>query len=208
MIQKKFPCCVLFALLAASCAQTPVVNLKPINELQALKVPFTRAYFSPSESGEDHIVLLSDPIDEGADASAGDALTPVKSPPIWQLLSIQLHWRSTDSPKEDQLVANNAVLHWYVYGKPTTTGMGVLHYVGTGSVAISTDTDGAEVKINHAELKLADQHGTIHDPFGTFTIKASTYAVTNPAQVQQCMDDVRKAIDQADHHTLAASTQP
>ena len=169
---------------------------------------FGRAYFAPSESGEDKILLLSDPIDDPTESSPGDALAVATSPPIWQVVLIQLHWRTTASPKEDQLVANNAVLHWYVYGKPTGSRVGVLHYVGSGSVSISTNSTGAEVTINHAELKLADRHGQIHDPFAAFGIKSVLHADINPALVQQSIEDVQKAISQADHREANASTQP
>jgi hypothetical protein len=200
-------CCVTFVLLVG-CTSIPTVNLKPTNSRQLIQVEFGRAFFSPSESGDDRIVLVSDPIDQPTEAASGDALAVATSPPIWQVLLIQLHWRTSASPKEDSLVANNAVLHWYVYGKPTSTGVGVLHYVGSGSVSVSTNSTGADVVINHADLKLADQHGEIHDPFQAFQIKTSFRAQTDPARLNQSLDDVEKAISQADHHDTTPATQP
>ena len=199
--------CVTLVLLVG-CTSIPTVNLKPINSRQLIKMEFGRAFFAPGESGDDRIVLVSDPIDQPTEAAPGDALAVATSPPIWQVLLIQLHWRTSASPKEDSLVANNAVLHWYVYGKPTSTGMGVLHYIGSGSVSVSTDSTGADVVINHADLKLAERHGDIHDPFQAFQIKTDFRAETDPARLNQSMDDVEKAISQADQRTTAAATLP
>jgi hypothetical protein len=195
-------------LLAPGCTSIPTVVLKPVNSRQSLKIDFGHAYFAPSESGDDRIVLLSEPMDQPTESSPGDALAVNNSPPIWQVLLIQLHWRTSASPKEDSLVANNAVLHWYVYGKPRSTSMGVLHYVGSGSVSVSTDSNGADVTINHAELKLLDQHGQINDPFQAFQIRTDFRAQADPARLQQSLDDVEKAISQADQRTAAPATLP
>jgi hypothetical protein len=189
----------LIIILLQGCTVAPTVDLTPINARQRMHINFTRAYFAPSESGEDQIILLSDPIDDSTRTSNSGGLAVATAPPLWQVLSIQLHWRTNTSPKTDSLVASNAVLHWYVYGKPTTTGVGVVHYLGTGSVSISTDATGADVTVSHADLKLADRHGDIRDPFGQFQITTTFHAQTSPVHLQQSLDDVAKAISDADH---------
>ncbi len=180
------------------CTTYPTVELKPINARQTVEAHFSRAYYAPAESGEDRIVLLSDPIDDPTDTDAGDALTPSTAPPLWQVLYIELHWRSASPAKADALVASNAVLHWYVYGKPTSTKMGALHYVGTGSVAVSADSSGADVIINKADLKLLDRHGELHDPFREFEISTTFHARSDPAHLHQTLSDIEKAIAEAD----------
>jgi hypothetical protein len=190
----------IFAMVCPiSCASAPTVDLTPTRTRQRMHINFTRAYFAPSESGEDQIILLSDPIDQSARTTDNGALVPYTAPPLWQALSIRLHWRTNSSPKTDALVASNAVLHWYVYGKPTATGVGVLHYLGTGTVTVSTDSTGAEVTVTHADLKMSDIHGDIRDPFGQFQINTTFHAETSPTHVQQSLDDIAKAVSDADH---------
>jgi hypothetical protein len=198
----------LIVAILGGCDTTPTVNLKPAAAgSQTLRVDFPHAYFAPAQSGEDQIVLLSDPIDNPS-APAGDTLPITNSPPLWQVLSIRLHWRSNASPKEDALVASNAVLHWYVYGKTVGNQIGVVHYVGTGTVSVDTDSTGAAISIIRADLKLADQHGEIRDPFKAFRISAAFHADNKPARVQQAMDDVAQAILQAEHSDLPPTTKP
>jgi len=188
----------LATLVLAGCTESPSVDLTPVNSRHRVHINFSCAYFAPNQSGEDQIILLSDPIDEPTKTTNDGALKPATAPPLWQVLSIELHWRTSRSPRVDSLVATNAVLHWYVYGKPTATGVGVLHYLGTGSVSISTDSTGADVTVSHADLKLADQHGYIKDPFGQFQISTTFRAQTSKAFVQQSLDDIAKAISEAD----------
>jgi hypothetical protein len=194
--------------MSAGCDTTPTVNLKPIDSSQTLRVDFPHAYFAPTQSGEDQIVLLSDPIDNPPMTGPDDTLAITNSPPLWQVLSIRLHWRSNASPKEDALVASNAVLHWYVYGKTVGNQIGVVHYIGTGTVSVDTDATGAAIDIIRADLKLADKHGEIRDPFKAFRITASFHADYKPARVQQAMEDVDKAILQAEHADFLPTTKP
>jgi hypothetical protein len=190
----------LLTLLLAfqGCSSSPIVDLKPVNSHQSLEARFSRAYYAPSESGEDRVVLLSDPIDDPTGTGAGDALSPSTGPPLWQVLYIELHWRSSSPGKADSLVADNAVLHWYVYGKPTGTGMGALHYVGTGSVEVSPDKTGADVTVSKTNLRLLDHHGELRDPFHEFQISTTFHAANDPAHLRQTLSDVDKAIAEAD----------
>jgi len=44
----------------------------------------------------------------------------------------------------------------------------VLHYLGTGSVSISSNSSGANIDITQADLKFVDRQGEIRDPFQPF----------------------------------------
>jgi len=149
--------------------------------------------FCSSESGEDQIVLISDPIDESASTTKDGALKP--SPRRrWQVLSIQLHWRTSSSPKTDALVATSGAALVRVR-QTHRTGVGVLHYLGTGSVSISSNSSGANIDITQADLKFCRPPGRIRDPFQAFSIRAHVHAENNPGQVRQCLADIQKAID-------------
>ena len=196
--QNRLALILILLIIPLGCSSYPTVDLKPNGSHQTVQARFSRAYYAPSESGEDRIVLLSDPIDDPTDNNPGEALSPSTAPPLWQVLYIELHWRSSSPAKADSLVASNAVLHWYVYGKPTSTKMGVLHYVGTGSVQISADTTGADVTVSRGDLKLLDHHGQLHDPFHAFQINTAFRARNDPAHLKQTLADIDKAIAEAD----------
>jgi hypothetical protein len=200
----------LFAALAllVGCSSNFTVDVQPANSHQTLEANFTRAYFAPSESSEDRVVLLSDPIDDPTDTTHGGPLQRDTDPPLYNVLLVQLHWRIASPAKADSLVAHNAVLHWYVYGKPTGTGIGILHYVGTGQVVINTDSTGADVSITRAELQLADQNGSLRDPFQKMEIKSHFHAVLNPGLLNRALDDVNQAMTEAAKNARSAATQP
>ncbi len=142
-------------------------------------------------------MLENDPLDQPPSAPAGAPLPPVTDPPIWQVLDIQLHWRSPTPGVKDSPVADNAVLHWYVYGKPDGLGTSVLQYVGTGTVTLSADTNrsgGANVSIRNAELHLAEKHGSLLDPLVDFRITTAFHAADDPAHLKGILEDLHKAL--------------
>jgi hypothetical protein len=174
------------------------VLLTPTQSNKPLGVTFTRAYYAPTQSGEDQIVLISDPIDEPVGAGPGKPLPEAASPPIWYVLLIDLHWRNAPLGNPDSPVASNASLHCYVFGTPTDITTGVLHYSGTGSVWVSPGKTGADVTVQSGEMTLADLHGQLRDPFKRFGLSTKFHAVTDAGRLAQVMDDVRKAIVEAD----------
>ena len=143
-------------------------------------------------------MLQTSPIDEPPDAAPGDPLPPVTAPPLWQVLVIQLHWRSPNAGRTDSPVADNAVLHWYVYGKPDETGTALLHYVGTGAVSVSPDSSGADVIIHRAELRLTDRRGNLRDPLADFRISTHFHALADTPHFNEIMEDLQKAIAEAE----------
>ena len=195
-------CCLLIALLLpllqlGCAASAAVVTVKPINAKQSMTINFTRACIQKDPSGEDQIVLESDPIDQPPNAPADQPLQPVTAPPLWQVLVIQLHWRTAAAGVHDSSAPDNAVMHWYVYGKPDDTGTALLHYLGTGAVSVSTNNTGAAVSIRNAELRLVDQHGHLRDPLVDFRISTSFHAIEDPIHLREIMDDLNQAIAEA-----------
>jgi hypothetical protein len=170
--------------LGAGCSSTAVVTVRPIQTHDALSITFPQVLYHPEQSGQDQILLEKSPIDETPDVGPGGVL-------------VQLHWRSASAGRTDSTVADNAVLHWYVYGKSDEHGTALLHYVGTGAVAVTTDSSGAGIYIHNAELHLADHHGNLRDPLGDFKITSRFHAVTDPQRFQQIMNDLQKAIREA-----------
>ncbi len=181
------------------------VDLTPSQSANTVAVNFTRAYYAPSESGEDRIVLVEDPIDEPTHTAPGKPLPGLHSPPIWHVLLIDLHWRNAPPGNIDSPVARNADLHWYVFGKPTDNTTGVLHYAGQASVWLSPDKTGADISVDSGQLTLSDQHGDLRDPFKHFHISTRFHAIANPDRLTQVMDDVRTAITEADGGTAENS---
>ena len=200
-----FFCLLGMALVLAGCnGSGALVAIHTTAPRRSLSVNFVHAYFGRSAGGEDQIVLLRQPIDDVPDQSADQPLIRQTTPALSQVLVIQLHWRTAPAGNSDSPVANNAVLHWYVYGEPGETGMGVLQYVGSGAVSFSPTGPTASVSVHNAELSLFDKHGPLHDPLGTFKIDADFKASLDPQLMQQTMDDLNKAIAQS----TASSTQP
>ena len=152
-------------------------------------------------------MLESSPIDEAPSAAPGSALPPVTAPPLWQVLVIQLHWRTQNAGRADSSVADNAVLHWYVYGKHDEHGTAILHYVGSGAVSVSTDSSGANVRIQNAELRLVERHGNLRDPLADFRINTRFHALAATQHFQEIMDDLQKAIADAERGKVSATTQ-
>jgi hypothetical protein len=188
---------IILTFLLSGCSSTAVVTIKPVQSPEALSIAFSRAYYHSEQSAQDQIILEKSPIDESEDTGPGGVLPVVTSPPLWQVLLIQLHWRSSNAGRVDSPVADNAVLHWYVYGKPDDHGTALLHYVGTGKVSVSPDGSGAGVYIHNAELHLTDHHGNLRDPLVDFIIHTHFHAMTNPQQYDQVMQDLQKAIGEA-----------
>jgi len=185
---------IILTFLLTGCSSTATVTIRPVQSHDALSIVFSQALYHGEQSGQDQIVLEKSPIDESAPEGPGGSLLPIKTPPLWEVLLIQLHWRSASAGRADSPVADNAVLHWYVYGKPDGHGIALLHYVGTGPIAVSTDGSGADVYIHNAELHLADHRGNLRDPLVDFKINSRFHAVTDPKQFNQIMDDLQKAI--------------
>jgi hypothetical protein len=182
-----------------------VVSIKPVQSRQTLTLSFPRACYVRDQSGEDQIMLQSSPIDEPLAVTAGQPLPPISAPPLWQVLVIQLHWRTSIAGRRDSLVADNAVLHWYVYGKPNPYGTAVIHYMGTGAVSVATDNEGASVTIHNAELHKVDQFGDLRDPLVDFRINSHFRAVDDLQHAKQILDDLDSAIQEAKRHGPATT---
>lgn len=193
------------ALLSGGCSSGAVVSIKPVQSRQSLTLSFPRACYVRDQSGEDQIILQNSPIDEPPTVTAGQPLPPVSAPPLWQVLVIQLHWRTSVAGRRDSLVADNAVLHWYVYGKPDERGTAVIHYMGTGAVSVATDHDGASVTIHNAELRKIDQFGDLRDPLVDFRINSRFRAADDPQHAKQILDDLDNAIHEAKRHGPATT---
>jgi len=187
------------AFLSSGCAGPGIpVQLTPTQSNKTLGVTFTRAYYAPSLSGEEQIVLVSDPIDEPTKTPPGAPLPAIQSPPIWHVLLIELHWRNTTSGNPDSPVASNAALHWYVFGKPTDNSSGLLHYAGQGSVRFSAGNTNADVTVQSGDMTLVDQHGPLRDPFHSFHVRTAFHALSDAGRLKQVMDDVQGAIVNSD----------
>lgn len=113
---------ILLLSLSVGCSSNAVVTLKPIPGNSALTATFTRTCYQKDQSGQDEIVLESDPINEPIDTAPGQPINAVTTPPLWQVLVIQLHWRTSLAGSPDSPVGDNAVMHWYIYGKPDRQG--------------------------------------------------------------------------------------
>jgi hypothetical protein len=188
-----FLLCMLTFGLLPGCSSTAIVTVKPVAQHDLMTVNFPRACYEKDQSGQDQIVLQSSPIDEPSNAGPGQPIAPVTAPPLWQVLVIQLHWRTAAAGHADSPVADNAVLHWYVYGKPDEHGTAMLHYLGTGAVSVSTDSNGASVTIHNAELHRIEQHGNLKDPLVDFHINSQFNAVEDPVRLKQILDDLHAA---------------
>jgi hypothetical protein len=189
-----FAFCILTFLLVG-CSSNAIVTVKPIHSRDTLTINFTRACYQKDQSGQDKIVLESDPIDEPPTAGAGQPIKPVTAPPLWQVLEIELHWRTAAAGNSDSPVAENAVMHWYVYGKPDGTAL--LHYVGTGAVSVAPNSSGAKVEIHSAQLRRIEQHGNLRDPLVDFKITGKFNAVEDPVHLKEIEEDLGKAIRDA-----------
>ena len=208
--------CISAVLLTGGCNSSAIsVTITPDvaadRSQPPLVVAFTRAYYAPSQSGEDQIVLVGDPIDESARVSPGAPLPPAHSPPIRYVMLIDLRWRNAVRGNVDSPVASNAALHWYVLGKPDTTTTGVLHYLGQGSVWLSRGDADASINVQSGEMLLSDQHGNLRNPFTRFYMKTNFRALADSDRVRKVMDEVRSAIAEADktgHATTAPATIP
>ncbi len=184
--------CLALLLIGCGGPGIPVV-VSPVDSEKRAEVIFTRAYYEPTQSGEDQIVLVADPVDEPLNAKPGEPIPPAKGPPLWQVLHIDLHWRNAASGNPDSPVASNASLNWYVYGNPTGTAAGFLHYAGPGSARVSTDSTGATVEVQSDIMELQEQHGQLRNPFTTFRISSRFHALTDPARLHKVMEEVAKA---------------
>jgi hypothetical protein len=179
---------------AAGCSSTALVKLTPIHSDTTLTVNFPRACYVPDESGEDRILLQSSPIDEPPTAGPGQPLPPQSDPPLWQVLVIELNWRTNVAGRRDSLVADNAVLHWYVHGKTDTGVVSWIHYQGSGAVSVDADSKGANVTIHNAELHRVAATGSLRDPLMDFHLNGHFRAVIDPPHAKQINDDLAAAL--------------
>jgi hypothetical protein len=190
-----FALCTLPFLLAG-CSSTAIVKLTPVRSDTTLTVAFPRACYVPDESGEDRILLQSSPIDSPPTAGPGQPLPPQTDPPLWQVLVIELNWRTAVAGRRDSPVADNAVLHWYVYLKHETGTASWIHYQGSGAVSVNADSKGADVTINRADLHRIAAVGSLRDPLGDFRANGHFRAAIDPPHARQIAED------------LAAATKP
>jgi hypothetical protein len=185
-------------LLLQGCTSSSIpVALSPKDQ-PPVTLKLSRAFYAPTQSGEDQIVLLSDPIDDPIKAAPGNPLPVEHQPEVWHVLLIDLHWRSAPLGNLDSPVASNAALHWYVIAEPSATSAGVLHYEGQGSVWLSPKKDGADISVKSGEVNLIDQVGSIRDPFKAFKISSEFHAVTNSDRVHEVMDSVKRKTQAAE----------
>ncbi len=191
--------CIFFLVLAVGCSSsTPSLTVVPAETNKPLRANFNLALWLENQAGEDRIVLLNDPIEQPPAGSAGEPLQPLTSPPLRQVLVIDLQWRSSVAANLDTPASENAVLNWYVYG-----GQGLIQYHGTGFVAVTPRGNGANVSIKNSSLSLMQSAGGLIDPFGKFTIDGSFHAAANPQRIHMVMADLATA--QAD---MLPATEP
>ncbi len=182
------------------CSSTALVKLTPIQSNTTLTVNFPRVCYVPDESGEDRILLQNSPIDSPPTAGPGQPLPAQNDPPLWQVLIIELNWRTNVAGRRDSLVSDNAVLQWYVYGKPDAGSVSWIHYQGSGAVSVDADNKGANVTINNAELHRIAAAGSLRDPLIDFHLNGHFRAVIDPPHAKQITDDLAAA--------LAGTTKP
>ncbi len=194
---------ILLLSLSVGCSSNAVVTLKPLPGNRALTATFTRTCYQKDQSGQDEIVLESDPINEPIDTAPGQPINAVTTPPLWQVLVIQLHWRTSLAGSPDSPVGDNAVMHWYIYGKPDRQGTALIEYLGTGPVSVSPNSSGAAVGIYNAELHCSQKRGNLKDPLVHFRVNSQFNAVEDPVHLHEILSDLQKAI--ADTGSTATS---
>jgi hypothetical protein len=173
---------------AGGCAgdkpRTATIQLKPGSAPKEVYLQkFDEAYAVLRSNGETDVVLRV----------AGSP-----KPELDQVMHLRILWKPMRGTKADQPSTTNAVIDWYVTGKPDATGRPeMLHFAGAGFVTTTPSRDAVWVAIKNASLKLASRRGSLKDPVSPATLKGSFYATVNPDRVDEALagvnSDVRPA---------------
>src|SRR5205085_820671 len=110
--------------------------------------------------------------------------------------------------KPDAPAASNASLHWYVLGSTTAVGTSIIHYAGTGFVAVVPNGSGAEVTIQNAVLKVIDHQGELVDPLQSFKIEGKFDALADQASLRQVQADVKSTLAATSANEAKVTNEP
>jgi len=187
----------------AGCHTDPAAQVRLVSQdnSHVLIQRFARAYASNDEAGQINIVLVDDghisPTADAGPLQAGAApvLLPTRTPPLRQVLYVQVLWNAMPNVQIDAPSATNAVIDWVVLAYSGTGLPDALHYQGAGFVRLDEGSKSVRVHIRNATLALKGRNGTdLEDPLGHCTLSGIFTALKDDDAVQKELDQARQEI--------------
>jgi hypothetical protein len=171
----------LATIVGGGCAGRPsnaTLQLKPgAAPTETYLQRFDEAYAVRRANGETDVVLRV-------------ASSPERD--LGQVMHLRVLWKPMRGTKTDQPSTTNAVIDWYVTGRPDAAGRPeMLHYAGAGFVTTSASRDSVWVAVKNASLKLASRRGNLKDPVSPATLKGAFHATVNADRVDEALAGVK-----------------
>jgi hypothetical protein len=193
----------ILALASVGCHNDPTARVTLVSQdnSHVLVQRFARAYVSTDDAGQTNIVLVDDghvsPTAEAQPSQAGAApvLLPTRTPPLRQVLYLQVLWNAMPNVQVDAPSATNAVIDWVILAYSGSGLPDALHYQGAGFVRMDQGSKTVRVHIRNATLALKGRNGTdLEDPLGHCTLSGTFIATKNDDAVQKELDQARQEI--------------
>jgi hypothetical protein len=193
----------VLGLVLAGCHSDPTAQVTLVSQdnSRVLVQRFARAYAGHDDAGQTDIVLVDDghvsPTAESNPSQPGAApvLLPTRTPPLRQVLYLQVLWNAMPNVQIDAPSATNAVIDWVVLSYSGTGLPDALHYQGAGFVHLDEGSNSVRVHIRNATLALKGRNGTdLEDPLGHCTLSGTFIASKNDEAVQNELDQARQEI--------------
>lgn len=187
----------------------------------ALNQTFSRAYATKTPDGNYEVVLVDDGVKtkrswNPLSQPTATPLAPLNTPPVRQVLVLQVNWRPGKGARNDNPAAANAVARWYlsVYENQQER---VLRYDGTAFVQLSQDRQGnwrGRADSNFMKLfdsqgqQSSDQQDAAAASMVAAQFDARFVAENNPALVKDLMSTLPKdALPSAAARVAATTTR-
>jgi hypothetical protein len=180
-------------LVATACTSKPggTLTLTSLETQQVFSQPFAHAYFSTTDTGDYHIVLINDHYESAASKDPHRALQPTPTPPTRQLIHIHVLWQPMPGTRADSPSATNAAIDWYILGLGTDHHRDLLHYQGAGFVTLRGEGDLRTITLRNTTLQPTRAKGNMTDRLGQTSLQGRIIATYNPARVEALLSDAQ-----------------
>jgi hypothetical protein len=186
------PVIVIIAAFMSGCSSNQgTLHLVSVDGRHEFAQTFSQAYYDRNEAGDADIVLVEDDI-QISHPDPTKPLAPDHSLMPRQLVHIRVFWTPMTGVKPDHPANTNASVHWCLVCD-NTYQPGVVVYRGSGLVEIDDSSDGAQVTIRKAWMKVGSQHGQLVDPLGPSIMAGSFYATRNAEEVKAILAEMKAA---------------
>jgi hypothetical protein len=135
------------------CGSAPTLHLHGIDTGNRLAQQFEQGGFDRGSQG-DYIVVLDQ-----------------QDPQSRQIVVLHVLYKPRLGSRADHPTAVNAAIDWFLFSDPSDLTRGVLHYEGSGFVAVNAGDAAGKFTIRNATLQLKYAGGNVKDAIGKATLE-------------------------------------